>query len=85
MTDLDSLLDSLKAAPVPQGLAAIDAGVFAGVAEQREMAVSRRGLVLAGAIAMVIGVSASLIPGREAQRGPMFGIPSNAPSHLLAG
>lgn len=85
MTNLDSLLDTLKAAPAPEGLAAIETGVFAGVALQRERALARRGLALAGAISLAIGFSASLIPTHEARSVPIFGIPSDAPSHLLAG
>ena len=84
MTQLDIVLQSLRAAPAPDALGAIEPGVFAGVALQREKAVSRRGLVLAGAISMMIGVSASFIPASEARAGPMFGIPVSAPSHLLA-
>jgi hypothetical protein len=84
MTQLDSVLLSLRAAPAPDALGAIEPGVFAGVARQRERAVSRRGLMLAGAISMVIGVSASFIPASEARADPIFGIPANAPSHLLA-
>lgn len=84
MTQLDTILESLRVVPAPDALAAIEPGVFAGVALQRERAVSRRGLVLAGAISMLIGVSASLAPASEARAGPMFGIPASAPSHLLA-
>jgi hypothetical protein len=84
MTQLDTILQSLRAAPAPDDLAAIDPGVFAGVALQREKAVSRQGLVLAGAISMVIGASASLVSASEARADPIFGIPAYAPSHLLA-
>lgn len=84
MTQLDTVLESLRAAPAPDALGAIEPGVFAGVAMQREKAVSRRGLVLAGAISLVIGTSASLVPASEARADPIFGIPANAPSHLLA-
>ncbi|MEO6715856.1 MAG: hypothetical protein ABIM50_01200 [Novosphingobium sp.] len=84
MTQLDTILQSLSAAPAPDALGAIESGVFAGVALQRERAVARRGLVLAGAISMAIGTSASLVPASEARADPIFGIPANAPSHLLA-
>ena len=84
MTQLDTVLQSLSAAPAPDALAAIETGVFAGVALQRERTVSRQGLVLAGAISMVIGASASLLPASDARADPIFGIPANAPSHLLA-
>ncbi len=84
MTQIDNALETLRAAPAPDALAAIETGVFAGMALQREKAVSRRGLMLAGAISMVIGVSASLVPASEARAGPLFGIPASAPSHLLA-
>lgn len=84
MTQLDTLFDSLRAAPAPDALDAIEAAVFTGVARQREKAVSRRGLILAGVISMVVGTTASLFPSSEARADPNFGIPANAPSHLLA-
>lgn len=84
MTQLDTVFQSLRAASAPDALGAIESAVFAGVAMQREKAVSRRALVLAGAISMLIGISASLVPASEARAGPMFGIPASAPSHLLA-
>lgn len=84
MTQLDTLFDSLRAAPAPDALDAIEAAVFTGVARQRERAVARRGLILAGVISMVVGTTASLFPSSEARADPIFGIPANAPSHLLA-
>ncbi len=83
MTDLDSQFARLRAAPVPDALAAIDQRVFAGIAMRREQAVARRGLVLAGAVSLVIGFSASLVPANEARAEPLFGVPAGAPSQLL--
>jgi len=84
MMQLNTVFDSLRTAPTPDALAAIESAVFAGVALQREKAISRRGLVLAGAISLVIGASASFVPASEATARPIFGIPAAAPSHLLA-
>lgn len=84
MTQLDTLFETLRAEPAPDALSGIDSAVFSGVAVQREKAISRRGLMLAGVISMVVGVSASLVPASEARADPIFGIPANAPSHLLA-
>lgn len=84
MTNLDALFDQLRTAPAPDGLAAIETPVLAGVALQREKAMSQRGFVLAGTIAMVIGIFASVHPASEARAGPVFGVPAAAPSNLLA-
>ena len=84
MIQLDALFDILRATPAPEALDAIEADVFSGVARQRDKAESRRGLILAGAISMVIGTTANLFPSSEARADPIFGIPANAPSHLLA-
>lgn len=84
MTTLDAILDQMRAIPAPEALAAIDAPVLAGVAMRKEQAMSQRGLMLAGAIAMLVGGFGSLLPASEARAGPIFGIPAEAPSNLLA-
>lgn len=84
MTKLDTYFESLRKAPVPDALDALESAVFSGVAQQREMTVARRGFILAGAISMVIGTTVSLFPSSQARAYPVFGIPANAPSHLLA-
>lgn len=84
MTKLDSQFTQLREVPLPDGLDMIDQRVFAGIAVQREAATARRGLVLAGAVSLAIGLSASLTPTHKAQAEPLFGIPSAAPSRLLS-
>ena len=41
-------------------------------------------MVMAVAIAAVVGVVGSVTPAAPAQAEPLFGVPSGAPSHLLA-
>jgi hypothetical protein len=84
MSDLDELLARLREAPEPAGLAALDGPVMAGVGRRREALEARRGLALASAIAICVGTVATLVPGSPAAAEPFLGIPSAAPSHLLA-
>lgn len=83
MIKLDSQFAQLRESPLPEGLDVIEQRVFAGIAIQREAAIARRGLVLAGAVSLVIGLSTSLVPVNEARAEPLFGVPSEAPSRLL--
>lgn len=83
MTKLDTHFARMREAPLPGALDAIDGGVFAGIAARQEAAVARRGLVLAGAVSLVIGLSASLMPVNEAHAEPLLGVPAEAPSNLL--
>lgn len=83
MTNLDKQFARMREAPLPEGLDAIEQTVFAGIASRREAAVARRGLVLAGAVSLVIGLSASLVPVNEAQAESLLGVPAAAPSRLL--
>jgi hypothetical protein len=57
---------------------------MAGLARRREALEARRGLALAGAIAICVGTVATLVPGSPAAAEPLLGVPSAAPSHLLA-
>ncbi|WP_126494664.1 hypothetical protein [Sphingosinicella microcystinivorans] len=84
MTKLDSQFSQLREVSLPDALDMIDQRVFAGIAVQREAAIARRGLVLAGAVSLVIGLSASLAPVNKARAEPLFGIPAAAPSRLLS-
>lgn len=84
MTNLDTIFEQMRTSPAPDALAAMEASVLAGLAMRQEQAMSRRGLVLAGAIAMVIGSFASAFPASEARAGSVFGVPAAAPSNLLA-
>lgn len=83
MTTLDNHFAQLRDAAIPAGLDMIEQRVFDGIAVQRESAVARRGLVLAGTMALAIGISGSLIPVNEARAEPLLGIPAAAPSRLL--
>lgn len=84
MADLDDLLGALGASGTPAALAGIDAPVMQGLAARREARAARRGLVLAGMVAAFVGIAGTVVPGTPAQAEPLFGIPSGAPSHLLA-
>ena len=83
MNKLDCQLSELRDVPLPAELCAIDQRVFKGIASRREAAVTSRGLILAGAVSMVIGLSASLVSVSEARAEPLLGVPAEAPSRLL--
>jgi len=83
MTHLDSQFAQLREVPLPGSLDTIDAGVFAGIALQQEVRMVRRGLVLAGAVSLVVGLSVNLMPANEARAEPLLGVPEEAPSRLL--
>jgi hypothetical protein len=83
MTKLETHFARMREAPLPGALDSIDAGVFAGIAAQQEAGMTRRGLALAGAVSLVIGLSASLVPANEARAEPLLGVPAQAPSNLL--
>lgn len=84
MSDLDELLARLRDVPDHAGLAALEAPVLAGLARRRETLEARRGLALAGAIAICVGTVATFAPNGPAAAEPLLGVPSAAPSHLLA-
>lgn len=84
MADIDNLLGALASREMPASLASIDEGVMRGLAQRRESATARRGMVMAVAIAAVVGIAGSIAPSAPAQAEPLFGVPSGAPSHLLA-
>jgi hypothetical protein len=83
MSDLDDLLDRLRDVPDHTGLAALDAPVMAGLTRRRETIEARRGLALAGAVAIFVGTAGALLPGSPAAAEPLLGMPNAAPSHLL--
>lgn len=84
MADLDDILGALRARSAPPALARINDGVMQGFAAQREAAAARRGMAMAIAVAAVVGVAGSIAPAAPAQAEPLFGVPSVAPSQLLA-
>lgn len=84
MSDLDELLARLRDVPDHAGLGALEAPVMAGLTRRRETTEARRGLALAGAIAICVGTVATLVPGSPATAEPLLGVPGAAPSQLLA-
>lgn len=83
MSNLDELLTRLRDVPDHAGLAALDAPVMAGIARRRDALEARRGLALAGVVAICVGTVGTLLPGSPAAAEPLLGVPSAAPSHLL--
>ncbi|KPF93371.1 hypothetical protein IP81_03890 [Novosphingobium sp. AAP83] len=84
MADLDAILGALGGQSLPATLATIDEGVMQGLAARRDARVARRGMVMALAVAALVGVAGSLAPVAPAQAEPLFGVPAGAPSQLLA-
>jgi hypothetical protein len=84
MSDLDRMLDAMRAMPTDARLAGIDGAVIVGVARQREQAMARRSLALAGLLAIGIGWAGSILPSAPAQASPLpIGMSDYAPSSLL--
>lgn len=90
MNEFDEMLSLLRDEPLPGALGAMDGSVMAGLAAGRERLVGRRGILLACGVAAVVGLSGGLLlpdtqtGTRHAQVDPLLGMPSAAPSHLLA-
>ncbi len=83
MRDLDQMLINLRLEPVHPGLSDLDSAVVAGIAVRREAVVARRGMILAGLVAVTIGGLASLTPTAPAFAEPLLSVPDAAPSQLL--
>ena len=84
MSDLDHMLDAMRAMPTDARLAEIAGAVIAGVARRREQAVARRSLALAGLLAIGIGWAGTILPAAPAQASPLpIGMSDYAPSRLL--
>lgn len=83
MTDLDDLLDALRARPTPEALGGMEAGVLRALPARREAMAARRGIALAGVVAAAIGFAAAPASEAPAREASLFGIPANAPSQLL--
>lgn len=83
MSELDLHLTALAHEAPPPALADIDGAVMQGLARHRERQASRRGLALAGVVAVLVGVGGTLYPAPPAEAAPLFGVPTSAPSHLL--
>lgn len=90
MNELDEMLSLLRDEPLPQALVAMDGAVMAGLAAGRERLVGRRGIALACGVAAIVGLWGGFsLPdtqtgARHAHVDPLLGVPSAAPSHLLA-
>lgn len=86
MTDLDTVLKRLAAAPFPAALASMDARVFSGVAATRTRRLARGvGFATVGA-ALVMGVVSAAMPAREvgpSSLAPLSSIPPLSPAALL--
>lgn len=83
MTELESQIDQMRKVPLPEGLFRIEHAVLSGAMARREAKIARRGLIVAGAVSLVIGLSAGLFPAGEAQAEPLLSVPATAPSRLL--
>ncbi|WP_448658240.1 hypothetical protein ACPVPU_12290 [Sphingomonas sp. CJ99] len=88
MSDIDSTLRRLASLPVPVGLDLIDDAVIAGFAAQRrEASFGRRATGLAGAFALLLGLtSGGVVTGLPAQAQEIAPFASDnplAPSSLL--
>jgi len=83
MMDIDLVLEHLSSEPVPAGLAAIDGGALAGLARHRETQAARGGLLLAGGVAVLVGLAGAVAPSTPAYAEPLLGLPAAAPSNLL--
>jgi hypothetical protein len=82
MTDLDQMLDAVRATPTDARLAGMDDAVLTGMADRRERMTARRSLMLAGIVAIGIGWTGSILPAAPAQAMPI-GMSDYAPSRLL--
>lgn len=84
MTELDTLLGRFAEEPIPGELAALDGAVLAGLGMRREARTARRALMLAGGVAVLVGMAGTLGSASPASAEPLLGVPEAAPSHLLA-
>jgi len=84
MSDLDRMLDAMRAMPTDTRLTGIDGAVIAGITRRREQAMARRSVALAGLLAIGIGSAGSVFPSAPAQASPLpIGMSDYAPSRLL--
>ena len=84
MYEIDNMLGAMRNEAVPGALNNIDQAVFDGLNSRREQQVSRRGMVLAVAIASFVGITAGTAGSSPAAAEPLLATPSAAPSQLLA-
>lgn len=81
MSEIDSTLRRLASLPVPAGLDLIDDAVIAGFAAQRrEASFGKRATALAGAFALLLGLSTgALVTGPPAQAQAIAPLASDNP------
>lgn len=87
MTDLDTLLASIKDLPLDPRLGAIDDAVLAGMAQRAQSQVSLRAMALVAVLSLGVGIAGSIVPAEPVQAATVFplGAPAAlAPSTLLA-
>lgn len=89
MSDLDAMLARLRDAPIPPGLATIDAAVMKEVARLQAMPLlSTKTFGVVAAMAMAFGIAASAVPSGSAAASPISPFDARlalAPSTLLGG
>lgn len=86
MTDLDTVLMRLAAAPLPASLEFIDERVFSGVAAVRTRHVARGLGVMSIGAALVMGVAGAAMSPRETgvtSLAPLGPVPALSPAALL--
>lgn len=84
MTDLDAMLEAVQALPADSRLETMDDAVMRGVAERHERTSARRSIMLAGVLAIGVGLVGSIAPSQPAQASPaLIGMSDYAPSRLL--
>lgn len=86
MTDVDHMLDAMRALPADARLADMEGAVMAGLVRRRDRVAARRSLALAGLLAVGIGWAGSILPAApaQAQDAPLpIGMSDYAPSRLL--
>lgn len=88
MTDIDAMLARLRESPVHPGLATMDAAIFDELTARASVpaTLGAGGLSMVAAIALMIGVVGSALPGtpvKAASISPFGAPPALAPSTLL--
>lgn len=84
MTDIDHMLDAMRAMPADERLESMESSVFIGMKQRRERSVSRRSLALASVLAIGVGWVGSTVPSTSAQASVVpIGMSDYAPSRIL--
>ena len=87
MNELDTILMRLADTPLPAALAAIDQGVFQGVAAQRELRVRRKVGAMSISAALLIGVLSTAVrsgaPADSLSLDPLGTVSTLSPASIL--